>query len=480
MSGDFISVRNIFSNIKIHNKNQLKEKNITHYLFTYDLLEYNFKDIYKTLSISYFSKDDNLLEHLVNPEELQYYESVEETAKNKESILIKKFKFRITVRKNSDFSKEMIISDDYDFDVNILHHVKYLIKVAMVKDNADKWIAGQNLKDYDFIFTTNKEAMDLLKKSNIASFLINGDSVYVQFKNILNYLNMRKPEKFYEISKRFDHAFPKQNNYFKVLNSQYFDDEWYRDTYGTEDNTDSVIHFLLVGCKKGCNPGPDFSVDEYYECNTDVKKTGMNPLVHYESYGRKENRIIHVSDIPKRDYSLILNSQYFDKDWYENTYDIPDDVDSVAHYLNEGYLKRYNPGPDFNTHEYYQCNNDIKKIGMNPLVHYELYGRKEKRKTALSDDVNQENRDYILNSPYFDKEWYSSNYNIPEDMDPAYHYLNIGFAKGYNPGTEFSTSEYYQCYPDVENHGMNPLLHFEKYGRNEGRVIHLSDLKKKP
>ena len=76
-------------------------------------------------------------------------------------------------------------------------------------------------------------------------------------------------------------VFPKRKYYFKILNSEYFDEDWYRQTYDLKDNTDSVTHFLLIGHDKGNDPGPNFSTHEYYECNKDVELIGMNPLVHY-------------------------------------------------------------------------------------------------------------------------------------------------------------------------------------------------------
>ena len=77
----------------------------------------------------------------------------------------------------------------------------------------------------------------------------------------------------------------------------------------------------------------------------------------------------------------------------------------------------------------------------------------------------------ILNSPYFDGEWYKSTYNIGDDVDPIGHYLSIGYAKEYNPGPNFSTHGYYERNIDVKRHGMNPLIHYERHGRNEGRKI---------
>ena len=274
-------------------------------------------------------------------------------------------------------------------------------------------------------------------------------------------------------NKGFEGVLPKYKNYYKILNSEYFDEDWYRNEYDIPDNTDAVVHFLLVGFKKGYNPGPNFNINEYLRCNLDIYRDNLNPLVHYETHGIKENRPIHVSELYSRDYSLISDSPYFDEDWYKRTYDIHDE-DCVDHYLKTGYLKLYNPGPDFNTFQYLECNMDLKRIQINPLVHYELVGRKENRKINFDDERCNKYRSAIADSPYFDEDWYNSTYDI-QDMDCADHYLNIGFAKGYNPGPDFSTDKYYEYYRDVKQVGLNPLVHYELYGKYEGRKLKLPD-----
>ena len=109
-------------------------------------------------------------------------------------------------------------------------------------------------------------------------------------------------------------------------------------------------------------------------------------MVHYELVGRKENRRINFDDEKSNEYrSVIADSPYFDEDWYKRTYDILD-MDCADHYWKIGFAKGYNPGPDFSTDEYYECNYDVKKVGLNPLVHYEIFGRDEGRKLKLSDE----------------------------------------------------------------------------------------------
>ena len=460
----------------------MDEKKLSHYLLSYDLLEYNFKDIYESINISYFSVTDDLLNegNTIEMDELYDYESIENISNDLNSILIKKFKLRFSVKKDNDFSNEIIVSDYFDFDLNKLGDIDSLIKIAIVKHDIQNWLNSENLSNYDFIFTINEEYSDLLKNFNKNVFVVMDKSVYFQLKNILNTMYTKKSEKFfYYVNKNFKNVFPKWKSYFKVLNSEYFDEKWYNTNYNLTDNTDPVIHYLLIGYKKGYNPGPNFNTDKYYECNTDVKENKMNPLVHYEEYGRNENRFLSIEDRNKWHYSLILKSPFFDDKWYKHNYDILSDTDCVDHYLNVGYTKGYNPGPNFSTYEYWECNLDIKEIRMNPLLHYESAGKKENRNIHFDDEESQKNYNAISNSPYFDKEWYESKYDISnENIDSVNHYLKIGYAKGYNPGPNFNSYEYWKCNVDVEDYGMNPLMHYELYGRNENRFLSIEDRNK--
>ena len=439
-------------------------------------MEYDFKTIYKTFDVSYFSNDKDLLNgSLVDSQELKNYESIEKSTDDLIVILIKKFKLRISARKNRKFSKHIFICDDYKFEPEILKDDDS-IKIAIVKDEFDKW---GNLSDYDYIFTFKEHVKEL--KEFGPAFPIEDKCVFSQIKFILNNLYKRKLNKFHYFLKEvdFQRVFPKTNDYFKVFNSDYFDDEWYRDTYGLKDNTDSVIHYLLIGSEKGYDPSPDFIIEEYCECNPDVKAKGVNPLLHYERYGRKENRFVSFEDRDKRSYDLILNSEYFDKDWYVRVYELDEDVDAAEHYLHVGFLERYNPGPDFSTQEYFELNVDVKKQNMNPLVHYELSGRSGNRKVHFSDERLKDDYDLVSNSEYFDKDWYESTYGLDGFDDSVYHFLNIGYVKGYNPGPDFIIQEYFECNPDVKRHGMNPLLHYERYGRKENRFISFEEKNKR-
>jgi hypothetical protein len=50
------------------------------------------------------------------------------------------------------------------------------------------------------------------------------------------------------------------------------------------------------------------------------------------------------------------------------------------------------------------------------------------------------------------------------------HYGLAGAWESADPSSSFSTHLYWQNYPDVAAAGLNPLLHFIVYGRQEGRI----------
>lgn len=71
----------------------------------------------------------------------------------------------------------------------------------------------------------------------------------------------------------------------------------------------------------------------------------------------------------------------------------------------------------------------------------------------------------VERSPFFDEKWYAERYGIKGD--PAKHYLEEGWLLEYDPSDRFSSKDYLINNPDIQ--GINPLLHYEVFGKNEGR-----------
>lgn len=82
--------------------------------------------------------------------------------------------------------------------------------------------------------------------------------------------------------------------------------------------------------------------------------------------------------------SIIAKSELFDPDWYIATN--PDvrmaGVDPITHYLKYGAREGRNPSNNFDT-EYYESENRIPFQQINPLVHYELWGKDKGAPTVM-------------------------------------------------------------------------------------------------
>lgn len=85
--------------------------------------------------------------------------------------------------------------------------------------------------------------------------------------------------------------------------------------------------------------------------------------------------------------------------------------------------------------------------------------------------VSSTDLELVKNSAFFDVDEYTKEHpdvNL-SGMSAIEHYLQVGGFIGRNPGPEFDSAAYLEAYRDVAARGENPLLHFERHGRGEGR-----------
>jgi O-antigen biosynthesis protein len=77
----------------------------------------------------------------------------------------------------------------------------------------------------------------------------------------------------------------------------------------------------------------------------------------------------------------------------------------------------------------------------------------------------------LAGSGFFDPGYYlKHNRDVDESgLDPLIHFVDFGAAERRDPSWLFSTNYYLQRYPDAAASNINPLLHFLTYGRSEGR-----------
>lgn len=94
-----------------------------------------------------------------------------------------------------------------------------------------------------------------------------------------------------------------EKNIELIRNSKYFDEKYYQ-LENPSVKGDLCKHYYYYGWKEGKSPSYLFSNDYYLKNNKDVKTAGINPLLHYITYGKKENRPI------EKDNGLSLRKIY--------------------------------------------------------------------------------------------------------------------------------------------------------------------------
>ena len=221
-----------------------------------------------------------------------------------------------------------------------------------------------------------------------------------------------------------------------------------------------------------------FDARLYAKANPDVAGTGVNCLVHYERYGRAEGRflapVVETSDRERLEAEILRNSPLFDATHYsEQLLGEDNNGDLALHYLKHGEAAGLTPSADFDPKDYLEQNEDIAQLGVNALLHFELYGRSEGRRSGATPKRPRELKfaaDAVRNSRLFDPDYYVSQLADPESVDdPALHYVEHGEPMGLLPSRDFDPLRYRQRNEDVSSSEINALVHFEIYGRAEGR-----------
>ncbi|GEO99016.1 hypothetical protein [Methylobacterium haplocladii] len=103
---------------------------------------------------------------------------------------------------------------------------------------------------------------------------------------------------------------------------------------------------------------------------------------------------------------------------------------------------------------------DVTAAGVDPLGHFRDHGADEGR----------------LPNRFIDPEWYARFYKDLGSQPALFHYARIGRRERRDPGPDFGAGEYLAANPDVAAAGIEPLMHYIRHGRAEGRLAFRSPL----
>lgn len=175
--------------------------------------------------------------------------------------------------------------------------------------------------------------------------------------------------------------------------------------------------------------------------------------------------------------AAIESTGLFDADWYLTKY--PDihaaGAAPLEHFLRHGGAEGRNPGPTFDTRWYVTQSPEVALSGLNPLVHYALFGKAQGLRPMSGEVRPEDDPDVILllRSPLFDSDQYRTRVSgLGKGRHTvARHYLDKGWREGVNPSSDFDGNRYLDRHRDVKEAGVNPLVHYLRHGRDEGREV---------
>lgn len=92
----------------------------------------------------------------------------------------------------------------------------------------------------------------------------------------------------------------------------------------------------------------------------------------------------------------------------------------------------------------------------------------------LLKDLRQDEKRQAEQMGYFNPTWYAENYPdvAISSLSPWQHFNRIGWWLGRNPSKEFNVQRYQTENPDVLEAGVNPLIHYLRFGKREGRPVY--------
>ncbi len=151
---------------------------------------------------------------------------------------------------------------------------------------------------------------------------------------------------------------------------------------------------------------------------------------------------------------LVDPTPLFDGHWYRIVHGLHSVADPLEHYLTVGASMGLDPSPVFDSTWYVRQVGDFPG-GLTPLEHYLTVGG------ALAIDPH----------PLFSTAWYLQQLEGGLDgLTPVEHYLAFGWRKNLDPCALFSANGYLHRNPDVAAGGVNPFVHYLKFGIAEGRA----------
>ena len=175
-------------------------------------------------------------------------------------------------------------------------------------------------------------------------------------------------------------------------------------------------------------------------------------------------------------FEQIRELNFVDEKWYlKNNNDVRESgLDPLEHYVEFGWKEGRDPSLNFETRHYIELNPDVYFYDLCPLVHYVLFKDKRLILKNYSDSIRlteEEAIKIIKDSSLFDSEFYlANNQDVrASGLDPVVHYYRYGWRENRLPSRKFNSVLYLHLYADVKKLEICPIIHYELIGKYQMR-----------
>ena len=254
-----------------------------------------------------------------------------------------------------------------------------------------------------------------------------------------------------------------------IAASGIFDPAFYSRMAGADGGLRALVkHYLSQPTDSRITPSPHFDPAFYLATYDDVAAERADPFLHYVLHGLGEHRYPSLRRA-EEDARAIKASCEFDEAVYRRgrggTGKHPDPVlDYLLHGAAEGVRPNRTYEEDF-VRSYYEA----LRQGSNNLFAFTCRHR-ERPWCHQSLATLSEVMATVGKSRAFDASFYRNAYlSQRPDLDELTHYCTEGYMLGYDPSSSFSTDHYFRNYTDISFLEVNPLFHYERHGKREGR-----------
>jgi hypothetical protein len=254
-----------------------------------------------------------------------------------------------------------------------------------------------------------------------------------------------------------------------IAASRVFDPAYYSRMAGVDGGLRALIrHYLGQPPDARIAPSPHFDPAFYLATYRDVGADGADPFLHYALHGCREQRYPSLR-WAEEDARAVKESGEFDEALYRRARGgITKHPDVVLDYLLYGAAEGARPNKAYDegfVRAYYGA----LRQGSHNLFAFTCRYRERpwchQNRATLSEVMAT-----VGKSDAFDASFYRTSYlsDRPE-LDELVHYCTEGYMLGYDPSPSFSTDHYFRNYTDISSLQVNPLFHYERHGKREGR-----------